>query len=158
MTRIAPGEGFVDDALRILMQAQGDDPLRHAAFHLLVSHPELTRGMPDEDADEFVARYFEDGLRGSHEGPRGEGPYLLGHMFVTWYRSRFDQGEGVRHRGRRVLENVLSTAPADVYDIVVLGVLEHLFTDERIARFFAAWDHSPVLGAAYREGLELAGS
>lgn len=145
------------DALQLMMTAKGDDPLRHAAFDILVGHRDVTSNVSAADADDFILDYFEDGLRGDHSGPRGEGRHVLGHMFISWFDVNWVQDNPNIRRGRDMLARVIGTGDEIAYEVVVLSVLEHLFEDDDISNYFTEWVDDPVLSRAYHEALELSG-
>lgn len=144
-------------ALDVLMKAGGDDPLRHAGFHLLLSHPAVC-DVSEEKRRAFLLEYFEDGFLGRHRGPREEGPYALGHIFSAWLRDAWPESDVAAEQAKEMLARVIRTGAHQSREIVLLGVLEHLFEEEAFLSLFEDWKDDPALSSTYEEARDLAGS
>jgi hypothetical protein len=140
--------------------ARSDDPLlNHLAFHTALDHPETVPGLNEDERLEICLGFLEPALAGRYGDSIPEGPYVLAHTVQGWLRRLVDaDGPADRAAVTRILdllEGVARTGDDAARDVIVLGVLEHVFEDDRLRALFASWEHDPELAPLYEEAERL---
>jgi len=135
----------------------GDLELQGAAFETLTGHPLV--GTVDADvANDFLFQYLVAALIAETEPPSvfGLSPYLAGHEIAGLYRRFRQKGYAPRWlaRMRDELARLYISGDSRRKDVVVNGVVEHIFEEPACRGDFEGWKRHPVLGKAYSDALE----
>ena len=135
-----------------------------ALYSLLHKEKHFSRIQPPlifRDYHGFHLRYFEVLLVGDYDGEWTHPRYIIAHSFFAWFRGLWND-KSVSRDALRELKFLLSRLYRVKDDklklCIITGVLEHLFADQNIVRFFAEWRDDLELKAAYLEALSYAGN
>jgi hypothetical protein len=80
--------------------------------------------------------------------------HLIGHDFRKWFESLFEDKDIPRDISVRLKEwlaQFYRESDAELRLAIVNAILEHLFENRRIRRFFSDWKTDPLLSQAYAE-------
>ncbi len=140
-------------------RASSDPLLHHLAFHMAFSHPERVSELCEEERLEICLQFLEAGLSGRYGDRIPDGPYTLGHTTLAWLRALSESG-GPADRVAlaavlSMLERLARDGDAATRDVIVLGVVEHAFEEEKTRALFAGWASDPTLAPLYEEAARL---
>lgn len=139
---------------------QSDDPLlNELAFHTAFAHPHTVPGLDEDERLRICLTFLEAALSGRYGGSISDGPYVLAHTVQAWIRGL---SASDRPADRAALEEVLAmiervarTGDDHARDVIVLGILEHVFEDEELRALFADWEQDAQLAPLYEEAERL---
>lgn len=137
-----------------------DDPLlHHLAFHTAFGHPETVDGLEEDERLDLLLHFLDEGLSGRYGESIPDGPYVLGHTVLGWLQQLTASDDpGARNALARVmqlLERLARQGDPATRDVLVLGILEHAFADDRTRALFEPWASDPELSALYDEARRL---
>jgi len=141
----------------VLWMRSEDIQVLGAVFKLLHTRRCYSRIDPPlefTDYHRFHLLYYEECIVHEPDGDWADSRYLAAHSLVNWFKGLWlDQSvdrECLREL-KRVLEKLYRVGNEDIKTCVVVGVLEHLFEEKAIKRFFTDWAFADDLRAAYLE-------
>ena len=104
----------------------------------------------------FVVPYLEQCIVEDRDEEWVESRYLAGHALVRWIRSFWESEEIPRDKideVKRRLGELYKAGSEGVRDALVHAVLEHLFEQSDLIKYFEDWKTDPILNRAYNEAL-----
>ena len=108
-----------------------------------------------DDYFDFVIPYLEQCIEQDPDGDWSDSRYLAGHALVGWIKDFWNRKNEVpREKIAEIkdrLANLYRRGDGGVRDGLINGVLEHLFENRELARYFKDWERDPVLAHAYSE-------
>jgi hypothetical protein len=120
--------------------------------HYLRIKPNLSR----EDYFTFIMRYLERCIRENPESKWANSRYAAGWDFVNWFKHYWNDSESPRSIPadlRDGLGKLLKEGDEAVRISIITAILEHLFEDNDIKKYFKEWLADPVLRSAYEEAI-----
>src|SRR5947209_4199778 len=116
--------------------AQSTDPsLHYLAFHTAFAHPDTVPGLDERGRLEICIAFLEAALAGAYAETLPDGPYVFAHTALGWLRqlARSDRASDARALKAllAMLERLARSGDPATRDVVILGVLEHAFEDQR---------------------------
>jgi hypothetical protein len=109
-----------------------------------------------EDYYGFVLDYLEQCIEENRDEDWVDSRYLAGHELVAWIVDFWKNPSIPRERHaeiKRRLAALYQRGDDGVRDGVINGVLEHLFENRGIAKYYQSWENDPVLAKAYKDAL-----
>ena len=146
----------------VIQWIASDDPeVMGAAYQLLVDATLANRIAPTPSFDEifeFFLRYYEFCLRRDPQGEWVDNRFTAGcelvRVFVSYWNKGIDEKYFVSMKS--LLRRLYLEGSPGLRQTIVQAIIEHLFENEPIRRFFADWRDSSELRQAYDEGCEWA--
>ena len=109
-----------------------------------------------DDYYAFVLDYLEQCIERNPEGEWVESRYLAGHQLVAWIVDFWGNEAVPRSKLAAIksrLAELYKRGDEDIRDAVVNGVLEHLFENRSLAKYFRDWEADPILASAYSDAM-----
>ncbi len=109
-----------------------------------------------EDYYRFVIPYLEKCIEENPDGEWMSSRYIAGHELVFWIVSFWNDATVSRAKLAEIkqrLAELYKRGDAGVRDAVLNAVLEHLFENSQLVKFFEDWKADPLLAAVYRDAL-----
>lgn len=136
-----------------------DLELRGLVFSMIHNHQIRNRIKPSlemVDFQELHLSYLPDCIKLPIESDWCDSPYLAGHAIVAWFRHLWQQKlENMEYLvvWKHTLANLYIQGDKAVQDVVINGIMEHLFQDDEIRFFFNDWRGHVILKRAYNMSL-----
>ncbi len=133
-----------------------------AVYSIISEVRTFSKVSPPPDAakcDRFALSYIERCIRHDPHGEWASTRYEAAYDATSWFEALWAETAGtsaVLSDLRETLARLTMECDAAVQDCIVTGVLEHLFQNRKIQKFFAGWAEREVLKDSYKEGCELA--
>lgn len=109
------------------------------------------------DYFDFVVSYLEQCIKLDPDGDWSDSRYLAGYELVAWINDFWRNKDQVPRSKLAEVKDRLAELYAQgdegVRKAVINAVLEHLFENRELAKYFKDWERDPVLGHAYRDAL-----
>jgi hypothetical protein len=120
---------------------------------LLCDHQQLiVPPLSIEEIGDAVHDFYSRCLRTDVQSEYVPSRYIAGHELVAWFRYLWSHETAPRHLLENIkvmLKDLYCSGDRTTADVVVNGVLEHLFESPEIVEFFDEWRSDPALGHAY---------
>lgn len=113
-----------------------------------------------EDYYQFVKSYLKRCIIENPSGDWSETRYEAGWAFVSWFKSYWKDNSLPRHyvsELKELLVDIYTTGDEDIRLCISTAILEHLFDNKKISRFFSDWQSVQVLKQAYEDAMGCAG-
>jgi len=148
----------------VLSWMRSDDIEVIGAVYTYCTNPDYyTKIEPDltaEDYYQFIRLYFKRCFVENPSGEWTETRYEAGWSLVNWFKSYWKDKTLPRHYVSELKEwlaEIYISGDDDVRLCLSTSVLEHLFDNKGISRFFSDWQKNPVLRHAFEEAMVCAG-
>jgi len=112
-----------------------------------------------EDYRKFHLRYFERVLKENPDSVWCDSRYIAAHGLVGWFMGLWNDKSTppeVLREIKMLVARLYMQGDEKLRICIITGVLEHLFADREILRYFAEWRQSVELDSAYLEALSYA--
>jgi hypothetical protein len=108
-----------------------------------------------DDYFDFIVPYLLDCIKSNPDSEWAHGRYIAGHELVGWIKDFWKKG--APEKKLNALKNSLAAGikvgGEGIKDAIVNAVLEHLFEDSGIRKFFSDWREDPELKRAYEDAM-----
>jgi hypothetical protein len=147
---------------KVLEWMKETDICARGALYTFLTHDELaTRVQPPLDLSEhpeFVLEYLAACIVQNPQDELTDSRYLAAHALCAWFNywwADADTSHKLAKRAKDRITDLYETGTHEIRDAIITGLLEHLFENVAIERFFADWNTSTTLASAYQEAISL---
>jgi hypothetical protein len=100
--------------------------------------------------------YTKQCIMEDRDGEWRDSRYQAGWNFASWFNAIWQDKEKYETQikdSKLLLRNLYLEGDDDIRVCVVNAILEHMFSDKSIAKFFLDWRNDEILNKAYRDAL-----
>ncbi len=123
--------------------------------YMLIANPSFSKRiqppLTKDDYVQFVMEYFERCFPEHPVGDYSHSSYIAGADFVRWFMHFWNESDAKRAVPtvfKDWLRRLYLSGDEHLKDVLVNGILEHLFENRKVLRFFRDWDADPELKEA----------
>lgn len=170
MSRNASEADALAEQLRSLSSISGDDLVSWmnvsnietlGVLYDAISDPAIVQrvrpGLSTAQAQDFLRRYFGRCLLENPQGEWADSRYTAAWDAARWLKASWTSlHDSERLQWKEWLTDLYRHSDATVRESLETGLLEHIFSDRQIARYFIDWEQSPDLREAYSTTLAVA--
>ncbi len=113
--------------------------------------------IPMETICNFQLNYFRRCLIENPDGEYSDSRYTAGYDLAMWFKALWADKKvpkSIIKDLKSMLSQVYKSGDEEVRNCIVTSVLEHLFENPEIGKYFSDWQKNPVLKVAYNQALE----
>jgi hypothetical protein len=131
------------------------------ALYDAISDPAVVRciepALSDAVVQEFLRLYFGRCLRENPKGEWADSRYSAAWDVAGWLKASWGiLSESQRGQWKEWIADHYKSGDAPLREALETGLLEHVFSDKQIARYFGDWGKDRILCDAYRLSLAIA--
>jgi len=112
-----------------------------------------------EEYQQIILNFYGRCILENPQGEWSEPRYIAGYELMRWFMGLWNDKNVPRKEILKIknwLAEMYKQSDKGVKNCIVVSVLEHLFEDKKVRRFFADWQRDPILKEAYSEAMEWA--
>lgn len=107
--------------------------------------------LTDDHVQKFLQHYFQRCLVEDEQGDWCDSRYTASWDCANWLKAKWRQLSGEQRADWKVwLSTLYARGDAALRQAIETGLLEHMFADREIAKYFQDWRDDATLGEAYR--------